>query len=438
MASKLAIVFCVHHKPWLMMSTLLTVLLQDTQEADWFFLYQHGTGDCPEKSSYQEYHRLARLHGFNRQLSPFDDRVRQVCQLRRNRIFEMNLENDHALDSGAWYKFIQSQKWRPYDFVFFLGEGILLNRTNTISSVVSFAQRQKAHWIASGHEKRRLRREQFFQMNGRKSDATEMDHFHDAMIQRVADSFCRDPVFKKVMEQWGPDTIPETQDHVPDIWERNPFLYWLRTASNSATVESCPWVRRAFLKGCRSAFLKSDFWKSRLHLAAAMGQCETFPNRREPFIHVNTRLQPLHRIVPNVFEEKGVRFHRAEEPEWFGCAVTQMMSREFLERLHERLERYQMYEVLDIPFSGTALEVIGGFLPIWLGVEKWFTDGFHRVRKNFVTFRREDDPEGICSYLNRYYRGSLCVSPEGDFIKIRGLHPSLSHLKTILNKNYFS
>ena len=36
MANKLAIVICAHHKPWLMMSTLITAALQDYDEADLF------------------------------------------------------------------------------------------------------------------------------------------------------------------------------------------------------------------------------------------------------------------------------------------------------------------------------------------------------------------------------------------------------------------
>ena len=48
----------------------------------------------------------------------------------------------------------------------------------------------------------------------------------------------------------------------------------------------------------------------------------------------------------------------------------------------------------------------------------------HRVRKNFVNYRREDDPEGMVRYLNRYYAGELNVGYEEDFLKIRKLKKS--------------
>ena len=42
MSPRLAIVFCVHHKPWLMMGTLLTLASQAPQDADLFFAYNVG------------------------------------------------------------------------------------------------------------------------------------------------------------------------------------------------------------------------------------------------------------------------------------------------------------------------------------------------------------------------------------------------------------
>jgi len=40
MKNKFAIVFCLHHKPWLMMSTLISTLMQDYRGLDLFFIYQ--------------------------------------------------------------------------------------------------------------------------------------------------------------------------------------------------------------------------------------------------------------------------------------------------------------------------------------------------------------------------------------------------------------
>ena len=129
MSSKLAIVFCVHHKPWLMMATLLTTVIQDRLDADFYFVYNLGDGTS-SRASYREYDQIATTLGANRQLSPFDERVREVCRLRRTRIFELEYENDHGLDSGAFYKFIREGHWRAYERVLFLGEGACLLYTS--------------------------------------------------------------------------------------------------------------------------------------------------------------------------------------------------------------------------------------------------------------------------------------------------------------------
>ena len=131
-----------------------------------------------------------------------------------------------------------------------------------------------------------------------------------------------------------------------------------------------------------------------------------------------------------------VRFHREPGLEWFGCTVIQMMSRPLLERLADRLERYSLYDAIQVPFAGTALEVLWGLVPAWLGYEKWFTDGFHRVRKHFVTYRREDDPAGMSRYINRYYRGIAAVAPRGDYLSLRALRLSHVRVRAQLNALY--
>ena len=50
-----AVVVCVHHKPWLVMSTWITTLAQDYQDCDIYIVYNVGDGSCPDKSSYDSY-----------------------------------------------------------------------------------------------------------------------------------------------------------------------------------------------------------------------------------------------------------------------------------------------------------------------------------------------------------------------------------------------
>ena len=89
-----------------------------------------------------------------------------------------------------------------------------------------------------------------------------------------------------------------------------------------------------------------------------------------------------------------------------------------------------------MPFSATALEIIWGQVPLWLGFEKYFFDGIHRVRKNFINYRREDDPKGMVEYINRYFLGQVVVESEGDFMKILKLSESNKNLLSKLNHMY--
>src|SRR5207247_2371670 len=56
--SRLAIVFCAHHKPWLMMASLLTLVSQESWDADLFFAYNVGDGSL-RRECYREYQALA-------------------------------------------------------------------------------------------------------------------------------------------------------------------------------------------------------------------------------------------------------------------------------------------------------------------------------------------------------------------------------------------
>ena len=232
MSGRTAIVFCVHHKPWLMMGTLLTTLVQDRKDAYFYFVYNLGDGSS-DRESYREYRLVAASCGVNAQLSPFDERVREVCRIRRDNVFEIEYENDHALDSGVWYKFIREGRWRPYDRVLFLGEGALLAHPRVLDALVDFSGRRGAHFVASGHEKRRMPRDTAMRLPRRRSAGSALDALHQRSIQRTFDIFCRDPEFLSVLDTWRSDFRVETQNHVPGV----------RSAGN--------WVRRARMSSRR-------------------------------------------------------------------------------------------------------------------------------------------------------------------------------------------
>ena len=445
-ANRIALVFCVHHKPWLIMSTLITTLVQDSPNADVYFLYNVGNGECPDRPSYRRYLDLAASLGPNPQLSSFDPRVRDVCRIRQPNVHNLELENDGALDSGAWYKFIRSELWRAYDYVFFLGEGTLFTRPTSLRAIVEFVESRGIHFLASGHEKRRLPKDVMLNYSRRRPEATPMDVFHDEMIAQTFAVFCRDSGFRAIFDAWADDGSGETQNHVPDVWPRSDLGYRLWILMNSRTPATdgglTGWAKNQLMHA-RQSVLKAD--AAAAHARVVLGDLfsavgsELVPRVRpaqDSYVHVNG----LRRKVTDVVQTTdwgGLRFHRADEPEWFGCTVAHVMSRSFLERFASKLEHDDMYAALNLPFSATALEVIWGFLPQWLGVEKWFTDGIHRVRKHFVTYRREDDPETIAGYVNRYHRGAVSVGWKGDLLKLRALRKDLAWMRDVLPAAYF-
>jgi hypothetical protein len=105
--------------------------------------------------------------------------------------------------------------------------------------------------------------------------------------------------------------------------------------------------------------------------------------------------------------------------------------------MSKKYDKYDLWEIADQPFSASALELVWGILPSWLGFRKWFFDGVHRPRKNFLTFAREDDIEGVCRYLNIYYRNIVKVKPCGDFIKITYLSSDYKYIKKNLGRDFF-
>jgi hypothetical protein len=417
MPNRVALAICVHHKPWLVMSTLITLLAQDFQDVDLFFLYNVGDGDAARPDA----------PSTNTQLSPFDERVREVCRLRRGGVFEIDYVNDEALDSGAWYKFIRSERWRSYEWTLFLGEGTLFARSALLSAMLSFAAwNPQVHLVASGHEQRRIPKNAFLKYRERHERPTDRDRLEDRMIEEAFAIFSRDPSFRRLFDAWGSDFPAETQNHVPEGGPPSDFLRrlrsrWIRTwgpPASGGALSRVPWT--------------VEYPVARLRL---FGPPPARNGSPAP-VYVNGAPR-LAESVADITRVDGVGFHRVDGPEWFGCTPIQLMSRTFLERFHARLEEFRIWDTLDLCYSGTPLEVIWGFIPRWLGFEKWFTDGFHRVRKDYATYAREDSAPEMAAYIDRYYRGHLAVTWRGDFLRIGAYRSGLERLRDQLPAAYF-
>jgi hypothetical protein len=138
------------------------------------------------------------------------------------------------------------------------------------------------------------------------------------------------------------------------------------------------------------------------------------------------------------FEKHGnTNFHKSKDLGWFGGHCNHFVSRDFLEKLNYKLDQYNMFDAIKLPYSASALEPIWGLIPEWLGYKIWFFDGIHRVRKNFLNYVREDNSVGMSRYINRYYKGILSTQNSGDYIKINSYLKSAKKRLLKLNKKYY-
>jgi hypothetical protein len=397
---KTAIALCVHHKPWLLMSTLLSLALQDFTEYDVFVCFQEGDGSCPDKSSYDEYRQIAREHGINPQLSPHDLRVKSLLTgMGFANTHHLSFENDHALDSGAWYKFIKSGLWKEYDQVGFLQEGTILTTPTVLGTTLEFMRDREIDFVTAGHERRQLPKNFFLNYStfGNKEKSI-VNKYHDEKVRQVFTEFCRDHDFLSLFQDWS-DTLPISTHNLIPL----PFVN---------TRDKLYQAIRSVVKG---------------HI---------FPGLFNQIIY-NTYLADARYYASDTrIKKNGVVFYHDKNPYSFGCSCQHFVTNRFLNAFEQKLNTYNLYRTLDIPFCGTPYEVIWGMTPAWLKMEKWFFSGIHRVRKNLFTHQREDDPEHMSAYLNAYFKNLIEIRAESEFLKIVN-HRTPSPLTISLNKQFY-
>ena len=248
---------------------------------------------------------------------------------------------------------------------------MLLARPTVLSSLLAFAKRKEIDFVSSGHEKRRISRDVFLNYNSRSDAPVPLDRFHDRMIREAMAVFCRDPKFKAVFENWRSNFDAETQNHVPDVLARSEAGWNYR--GRIQQLWGSPYAKTSIETTMPFRFIRStpgmiDAFRSQVRMKLH-SCCGEIREPATPRIFVNGQRQPVTSVTTTECE-LGVRYHRVSDPAWFGCTVPIFMSQRFLACLTDRLNSYEMYDVLDLPFSGTPLECIWGLMPSWLGFEK--------------------------------------------------------------------
>jgi hypothetical protein len=406
--NKIALVYCVHHKPWLIMSTIITTLIQDFQDFDIYFIYNEGNGTDVNyekyREYYNEYYRIKESQGANKQLDKYDENIKKVCQLNRNNIYEISYTNDHGLDSGAWYKFIQSGKWEKYEYTLFMGEGALFTHTGVLRDTMEFVRKNNVHFITGSQEKRFVSKDKWLGGFASSKTKNEMTTFHDKMIDETYAIFQRDKDFCKILKLWPEDIDGTQENHIPNVW--GPDFLLLKYISNNPL---------------RYSLLNKVFNPKR---------------SLEYKIPVDCRVS-LFNSDTDLHKQGKTYFHTSSKIGWYGATCNHFMSRKFLNDFSKKLDEFDIYDVIELPFSATALEQIWGLIPSWVGYKIWFFDGLHRVRKNFFTYKREDFPNYMTKYINRYFYKDISVSYDNNLIKIKNIYDKHFNKKEQFNIEYF-
>ena len=285
-------------------------------------------------------------------------------------------------------------------------EGFIFTRPEVLTSIKNFIQSNKCDFIDVGHEKRYLKKELLENLTIRGDHVSEMDYYHQEVINGVYKSFSQDESFLKLYRDWSSCSLSGDEDgigyhHVPSS------MYSLHE-------------------------------RLKLYAINLLKRRRLLPPFGDFILEAPSHVYHSKRKINNFITVNKVNYHSESSPYFFGCSCQHVFSSAFLEEMSRKYNENDLWSVVDQPFSGSALELIWGMLPSWLGFEKWFFDGVHRPRKNFLTFIREDDIEGVCRYLNIYYKNQIRVQSSGDYIKIVWSHRDQRELVKVLGNIFFN
>jgi len=400
--SDFGIFILAHHNPWLMMGSIISLAMQSEKDFDLNIVYIRGNGICQSNPNYKTFYEIQKKSKEdNYQLTNDDERILDFLKSINLKIKFFEVDNDHGLDTGAWYKVIRHKLWKKYKFSLMLMEGFLFTGVNSLKAIKKFTEHQDCHFVDMGFEKRCISKKSFMEMYLRGNNTSDMEVYHQQIINDTYKFFCIDKDFKKIYDEWV--NCPGAK--LEDI---STFNYVTRKIYSSLDI------LKLGLFNLRK-YRNINVFSKRFVLENPIGFCHK-PKKLFKEISI-----------------KGTNFHEEKSPYYFGCMCQHLFSNQFLQSLTAKYDEHNFWSAADLPFSATPLELIWGVMPKWLGYKKWYFDGIHRPRKNFISFRREDDVEGICRYLNRYYKKILRVLPDGDSIKIAFLDKRMSHARKILN-----
>lgn len=117
---KISICIVAHHKPYMIMTSLISLALQNFTNYDLHIIYIQGDGS---KKKYSKYDKLIKKFKKNVKLSSSSKKILSILKNIKKDKKIHTVDNDQALDSGAWIKFINKKIWKKYDYSFFFNGG---------------------------------------------------------------------------------------------------------------------------------------------------------------------------------------------------------------------------------------------------------------------------------------------------------------------------
>ena len=406
---KYAIFILIHHNPWLINASLISLLLQTRQDYDLHFIYIRGDGEKKNKEEFNNYYKIIGENNIgNFQLTPDDENILKFIKNTNLNYTLHEVENDHGLDSGAWYKIIQAKIWEKYEFNLFLMEGFLFTNKHSLDSILSAVEKKNIDFLSMGFEKRFLTYKRMTNMYKRQN-LLEIEKLHIKQLNYILNLFKGDSSYKKILAKW-PNEMKTGR--INSYKGRTEY----HVCADAYTIFN---LIKYFFKR-----IIVDF---------------KFLNIFRPKIFINNdgdlNLYNLSEVVSGNIKFKDNNFHYETSPFFFGCMCQHGLSNKYLSELSSKLNEEDIYNKIDVPFSATGLEPLWGIMPSYLGFSKWFTDAIHRPRKNYISLLREDNNERMCHYLNKYYKKEISVKPDGNFIKITKNKINNQYLSNTLKLN---
>lgn len=237
-SNKIALVFCLHANPWLIESTVISLLLQKniSKMNIKFFAIMNG----PVNARYDDFPERT----FNAQISSFDSRVKECLgnPLFQDKLEIYEFENCDGLDSGAWWKLLlmDSNPLENFDYVWFLGEGGVLTTPFSLDAMVAHSKNFPDVFIGPGHEVRRLNfyratDEYEFQDN---KNTVEQAAFQNKAIKSVYEIFNRLPSFARNYLLWKNSGIENKEIRMIELEGFNKFYklpepWWFGCSTNN-------------------------------------------------------------------------------------------------------------------------------------------------------------------------------------------------------------